>query len=108
MAGIVHVVQLRFKPDISKDKIKQVMDDLKSLKAKCVLPDSKQSYIKSITAGEDNSVEGLQNGFTHMIITTFESVEHRDYYAKSDPAHLSLGAGLGPVLHGLQVLDIEA
>lgn len=36
------------------------MDDVKSLKAKCVLPDSKHPYIKSITAGKDNSVEGLQ------------------------------------------------
>lgn len=36
------------------------MDDVKSLKAKCVLPDSKHPYIKSITTGKDNSVEGLQ------------------------------------------------
>lgn len=43
-----------------------------------------------------------------MIITAFESTEHRDYYAKSDPTHLALGAGLGPVLEGLQVLDIDA
>lgn len=42
-----------------------------------------------------------------MIITTFESIGHRNYYAKSDPAHLALGAGLGPVLEGLQVLDID-
>lgn len=43
-----------------------------------------------------------------MIITVFETVEHRDYYAKSDPAHLALGGGLGRVLEGLQVLDIDA
>lgn len=43
-----------------------------------------------------------------MIIIFFESVEHRDYYAKSDPAHLALVASLSPVLDGLQVLDIEA
>ncbi|KAH7245254.1 hypothetical protein BKA59DRAFT_511208 [Fusarium tricinctum] len=108
MTGIAHVVHLRFKPDISNDKITQAMDDVKSLKAKCVLPDSRHPYIKSITAGKDNSVEGLQNGFTHMIIIFFENVEHRDYYAKSDPAHLALVAGLSPVLNGLQVLDIEA
>lgn len=43
-----------------------------------------------------------------MIITVFETAEHRDYYAKSDPAHLALGGGLGPVLEGIQVLDIDA
>ncbi|KAH6982455.1 hypothetical protein EDB80DRAFT_882783 [Ilyonectria destructans] len=108
MGGIIHVVQLRFKPDVNKDKIGQVIADLKSLKGKCVLPDTQEPYIKSITAGADNSVEGLQNGFTHMIVTVFESAEHRDYYAKSDPVHLALGGGLGPVLEGLQVLDINA
>jgi hypothetical protein len=43
-----------------------------------------------------------------MIVTVFETVKHRDYYAKTDPAHLALGGGLGPVLGGLQVLDIDA
>ncbi|EEU38104.1 uncharacterized protein NECHADRAFT_48057, partial [Fusarium vanettenii 77-13-4] len=105
---IIHVVQLRFKPDIGKAKIDTVLDDLKSLKHQCVLPDTKEPYIKSITAGADNSIEGLQNGFTHMIVTEFETVAHRDYYAKSDPAHLAVGGSLGPVLEGLQVLDIDS
>ncbi len=43
-----------------------------------------------------------------MIVTVFETAEHRDYYAKSDPAHLALGGGLLPVVEGLQVLDIGA
>ncbi|KAH8684082.1 hypothetical protein BGZ61DRAFT_59889 [Ilyonectria robusta] len=108
MGGIIHVVQLRFKQGVDKDKIDHVIAGLKSLKDKCVLPDTPEPYIKSITAGVDNSIEGLQNGFTHMIITVFETAEHRDYYAKSDPAHLALGGGLGPVLEGIQVLDIDA
>ncbi|KAM0266195.1 hypothetical protein ACHAPA_007196 [Fusarium lateritium] len=108
MGGIIHVVQLRFKSEIGKDKIDQVISDIRSLKTKCVLPGTNDPYIQHITAGEDNSVEGLQNGFTHMIITAFESTEHRDYYAKSDPAHLTLSAGIRPVLEGIQVLDIDA
>ncbi|KAM0415793.1 hypothetical protein ACHAPT_013254 [Fusarium lateritium] len=108
MGGIIHVVQLRFKPDIDNDKISNVIADLKALKNQCVLPNTQGPYIKSITAGADNSIEGLQNGFTHMIVTEFETIAHRDYYAKSDPAHLAVGASLGPVLEGLQVLDIDA
>jgi hypothetical protein len=37
-----------------------VIADLKSLKDKCVLPNTQEPYIKSITAGADNSIEGLQ------------------------------------------------
>ena len=50
----------------------------------------------------------MKNGFTHISITAFVSVNHRGYYAKTDPARLALGSGMGPVLDGLQVLDIEA
>jgi hypothetical protein len=35
-----------------------------------------------------------------MVITTFETAEHRNYYAKSDPAHLALGSGLPPLVDG--------
>lgn len=38
----------------------QVISDLKALKDKCVLPDTQEPYIKSVTAGADNSIEGLQ------------------------------------------------
>jgi hypothetical protein len=43
-----------------------------------------------------------------MIITEFESVAHRDYYAKKDPAHMLLATSLPPFVKGLQVLDIAA
>lgn len=52
--------------------------------------------------------ETVKNGYTHMIITEFESVAHRDYYAKTDPVHQSLGGSLPPFVKGLQVLDIDA
>lgn len=44
----------------------QVIAGLKSLKDKCVLPDTPEPYIKSITAGVDNSIEGLQVRATNM------------------------------------------
>ncbi|KAI1371670.1 hypothetical protein F4677DRAFT_287493 [Hypoxylon crocopeplum] len=107
MGGIIHVVQLQFKPDVNTTQVNDLIAQLKALKDKCILPDTQAPYIKSITAGVDNSIEGLQNGFTHMIITVFETAAHRDYYAKSDPAHLAVAAGLGPFVKGLQVLDID-
>lgn len=109
------------------------MAQLRALKDKCVLPDTQKPYIKSITAGADISIEGFQvnnpvscfirpnslfsilraneveplkNGYTHMVVTEFDTMAHRDYYAKTDPLHLSLGASLPPFVKGLQVLDI--
>ena len=42
-----------------------------------------------------------------MVVTEFDSVADRDYYATKDPVHLALGAGLPLFVAGLQVLDIE-
>ncbi len=172
MGGIIHVVHLRFHPDVDDQKIaevhelgavdptsirtqngfanewekkkkKQLIGEIKALRHKCLLPDTQTPYIKSIIGGAENSVEGLQactqslpqlvtnpyapetntavirvwetlwltlglqNGFSHMMITKFESVAHRDYYAKTDPAHLAIVQMITPYLKGLQVLDIN-
>ncbi|MBE3046824.1 Dabb family protein [Candidatus Bathyarchaeota archaeon] len=77
------------------------------MKEQCVLPDGKQ-YVQSVHVGADNSIEGFQNGYTHMAVSQFKSVGDRDYYVKSDPVHITFGKSLGPVVKGLQVLDIEA
>ncbi|KFY89897.1 hypothetical protein V498_06286 [Pseudogymnoascus sp. VKM F-4517 (FW-2822)] len=108
MGGIIHVVQLQFQSDVGSEKIDDVLAQLIALKDKCVLLDTQKPYIKSIRAGADNSIEGMQNGYTHMIITEFETVAHRDYYAKGDPAHMLLATSLPPFVKGLQVLDIAA
>ncbi|KAH8593131.1 hypothetical protein B0O99DRAFT_743130 [Bisporella sp. PMI_857] len=108
MGGVIHVVQLRFKPEVDNAKIDELLASLKSLKTRCVHPDTKKNYIKSIRLGRDNSPEELQNGYTHMVVSEFESAADRDYYSLKDPIHLALGAGLPPFIAALQVLDIEA
>lgn len=40
--------------------LEQVMDDMLALKEKCVKPDTKAPYIKSVKGGKDKSIEGLQ------------------------------------------------
>lgn len=79
MGGIIHVVQLQFKPEVDNEKIdevrlawiptstcaefanlNQLLTQLKALKDKCTIPGTQKPYIQSITAGVDNSIEGLQ------------------------------------------------
>lgn len=43
-----------------------------------------------------------------MMVAVFETAEHFDYYSKSDPAHQVVVGDLGPVVEGMQVLDIDA
>ncbi|KAH6683418.1 hypothetical protein B0J14DRAFT_613271 [Halenospora varia] len=108
MGEIIHVVQLKFKPEVDNAKVDDIMASLEALKTKCVHPDTKKSYIKSVRLGRDNSPEGFQNGYTHMVVSEFGSAADRDYYALKDPVHLALAGGLPPFIAALQVLDIES
>ncbi|KAG9228826.1 hypothetical protein BJ875DRAFT_388593 [Amylocarpus encephaloides] len=105
--GVIHVVQLKFNPEVDSKKIDEILSSLKALKDSCVRPGTQKKYITSLRAAADCSIEGFQNGFTHMVVTEFDSIADRDYYATKDPIHLALGAGLPPFVAGLQVLDIE-
>ncbi|SPO05197.1 uncharacterized protein DNG_07883 [Cephalotrichum gorgonifer] len=108
MGGIIHVVQLSFKPEVDSKKIDELTAGLAALKDQCVHPSTGDLYVQSVRVGADNSIERFQNGFTHMMVMEFKSSEDRDYYVKSDPAHLAFVAGLLPSVKGLQVLDIDA
>ncbi|EAW24594.1 Dabb family protein [Aspergillus fischeri NRRL 181] len=78
-----------------------------SLKEECLHPKTGKPYIVSSTGGKECSVEGMQNGITHVFVVEFASVEDRDYYAKEDPKHLAFGTSLGPIVAQVQVVDIE-
>ncbi|KAI3058768.1 hypothetical protein CBS147353_10661 [Aspergillus niger] len=85
----------------------KAIDTMLSLKNKCIHPQSGKPYIISSKGGKECSVEGMQNGITHVFIVDFASVEDRNYYAKEDPEHLAFGASLGPNVKQVQVVDIE-
>ncbi|OJI96486.1 hypothetical protein ASPVEDRAFT_121847 [Aspergillus versicolor CBS 583.65] len=107
MGRITHIVQLQFKSDVSQSTIQEAINTMLSLKEKCILPKTGKPYIVSSTGGKECSVEGMQNGITHVFVVEFGSVTDRDYYAKEDPAHLAFGASLGPIVAQVQVVDIE-
>ncbi|ODM15524.1 hypothetical protein SI65_09127 [Aspergillus cristatus] len=86
----------------------QACERMLSLKEHCIHPVHQKPYIKSSKRGKECSVEGMQNGITHVFVVEFESVKDRDYYALKDPAHLAYGASLGGIVDKVQVVDFDA
>lgn len=73
MPKIQHIVLLKFKPEVTPEKISQLFGLLGEL----------QQLIPGITyysGGSYSSGEGLNQGYTHGFLMTFESVAARDAY----------------------------
>ncbi|EAW11893.1 Dabb family protein [Aspergillus clavatus NRRL 1] len=102
---VTHIVQFQFKSTASPAEVKDTCDRMLALKTNCIHPTSQKPYIKASSGGKDNSIEGLQNGITHVFVVEFESVEDRDYYVQKDSAHLEFVKSLGAVLEKAQVVD---
>uniref|UniRef100_A0A8H7KDH5 Stress-response A/B barrel domain-containing protein n=1 Tax=Bionectria ochroleuca TaxID=29856 RepID=A0A8H7KDH5_BIOOC len=83
-----HTVSFRFRDGITPDSIKELVDKMLILKETCIHPRTGKPYIHSCSGGRDNSVQGLQKGFTHVFVVGFDTKEDRDYYALEDPVHL--------------------
>lgn len=92
-----HVVMFKFKESATEADIKEVED------AFLALP-SKIETIKAFEWGLNNSPEGLNKGFTHCFILTFDSEEGRATYLPH-PAHKEFGEILGPHLEDVMVMD---
>jgi len=78
-----HVVLFKFKESTTPEQVKEVE------KAFAALP-SKIKEIKAFEFGTNNSPEGLDQGFTHCFILTFDSAKDRDTYLPH-PAHKEFG-----------------
>lgn len=95
-----HVVLFKFKDSATEADIKEVED------AFLALP-SKIETIKAFEWGLNNSPEGLNKGFTHCFILTFDSEEGRATYLPH-PAHQEFGEILQPHLEDVLVVDYWA
>ncbi|KAL1841405.1 hypothetical protein VTJ49DRAFT_7082 [Mycothermus thermophilus] len=114
--SVIHVVLFQFKSDASPEGVKaaKACDRFLALKANCIHPASKMPYILSLRGGRDHSPEGLQNepismqnGLTHGFVVEFASVEDRDYYVTTDPAHREFVKSIGELLEKPIVLDFS-
>ena len=68
-----HIVIFKFKPGVSDDQIQQLTDAFRALK-------NKIPGVISFEHGINDSPEGLNFGFTHIYLLTFEGAHARDLY----------------------------
>jgi Stress responsive A/B Barrel Domain len=96
--SVRHVVLVRFKPEADVSKIFAALQNLKG----------KMDGIISISAGMNNSPEGLHRGNTHGFTVDFKDAKARDAYLPH-PEHQKVGAMIVGAaeggIEGVTVLD---
>ncbi|MBE9142437.1 Dabb family protein [Planktothrix mougeotii] len=96
---IQHLVLLKFKPEVSPDQIDQIFTHLAELKN--LIPG-----IIEFNGGSYSSPEGLNQGYTHGFIMTFETADHRDAYLPH-PEHEKVKAMVLNYLDDLIAFDFD-
>ena len=95
-----HFVCFKYKAEASKEQIAEVEKAFAALEKKI-------NEIKGFEKGMNNSPEGLNKGFKHCYLITFNSEKDRDVYLVH-PAHKKFVELVGPVLEDLFVVDYWA
>ena len=100
LGRVRHVVLFRFKPDADPAAIRKVERDFAALP-------SQIPQIRDFEWGTNHSPEGLDQGYTHAFLLTFDSTADRDAYLPH-PAHKAFASQLGPILDAVHVIDYTA
>ena len=96
-----HVVLFKFKPSASNDTVVTIENAFRALCAG--LP-----FVRGFEWGRNSSPEGLDQGFTHCFIVSFDGPEDRDAYLPH-PAHQAfVRQHLDPALEKACVVDFQA
>ena len=92
-----HVVLFKFKAEVSKEQVQEVIDAFAALPKKI-------DTIKGFEWGTDVSVEGKAEGFTHCFVVTFADAKGRDAYLPH-AAHKDFVKIAGPRIEKVLVFD---
>jgi len=95
-----HVVLFKFKPEATADKVQEIE------KAFAELP-SKIDTVTGYEWGKSESVEGMNDGFTHCFLVTFKDKAGLEAYIPHE-AHKAFVAKLMPLLEKATVFDYTA
>jgi hypothetical protein len=95
-----HVVLIKFNEEATPEDISEVVEAFGSLQDK--IPE-----IKDYEWGINNSPEGINKGFTHCFLVTFESEEDREVYLPH-PDHKAFVEVLSPHMEDVLVVDYWA
>ena len=101
---IRHIVLARLRPDLSKQETEALLAAILDMK-------SEIPGIVAVSAGPDNSPEGLARGYGHAFTVDFVDASARDAYLPH-PHHAKIAQALLAAtqggVDGLLVLDFEA
>ena len=92
-----HVVLFSFKSTSSADDVKRIEDAFRALP-------SKIKEVKGFEWGKNNSPEGLDQGFTHCFLVSFNAEKDREVYLPH-PDHKAFVDVLKPHLDKVLVID---
>lgn len=95
-----HAVFFKFKDSATAEQVKEIE------KAFAALP-AQISAIQGYEWGKSESVEGLNDGFTHCFFVTFKDKAGLEEYIPHE-AHKAFGAKLKPLLEKAFVFDYTA
>jgi hypothetical protein len=94
-----HFGVFHFKPEVTQEQIEESFLALVDLK-------NKIPGLLTVEHGPYQSAEGLNDGFTHGFIMTFETAQHRDDYLPH-PDHQLVVDLVQPRLERLVVFDFD-
>ncbi|SIN92928.1 Dabb family protein [Salinivibrio sp. ES.052] len=94
---IRHVLLVRFISNVRYEQIQALKEKFKAMPS---LVDG----VESVEWGENNSPEGKDQGYSHVILMTFRDHVAREHYLPH-PEHTALKAVFRPILEDIIVLD---
>ena len=98
--SIQHVVLLKIKDEVSEEKVSDLFEKLAELKQ--LIPG-----ITYFAGGPYSSHEGLNQGYTHGFVMTFDKAQSRDNYLPH-PEHERVKGDILPCIDGVVAFDFEA
>ena len=96
-APLRHVVLFKFKPEVTKAQVQEVVDAFAALPKKI-------DTISGFEWGTDVSVEMKADGFTHCFVVSFADAKARDAYLPH-AAHAEFVKLVGPRIEKVLVFD---
>lgn len=97
---VKHVILLRFVPSVAPGDVDSLLACLYALQTKI-------GGLNEVIGGPYHSEEGLNQGFTHALIMTFDGPGQRDAYLVH-PDHEAAKSFLAPFVQNVLVFDFEA
>jgi hypothetical protein len=99
MAKVKHIALFKFRAEVTPEEIEDLFNDILDMTEE--IPG-----LEDYVAGENNSPEGLNQGYTHAFVMTFADAAARDAYLPH-PAHERVKLKILALAEAGAVVDFE-